>query len=185
MFDHITHPQKRAFLVAYAECGRVTEAAAAAGVSRESHYDWKAGDPEYRKAFELAVAEAAKNEARRAKERIQRVLEEYDKLAFFDIRKAFDAEGRLLPIHEIDDTTAAAIAGVEVEELFAGRGESRECIGKLHKIRLLDRKGALDSLAKHLGMFPQKVEHTTPDGQPLPIRVVFVGSKNEPKDGGE
>src|SRR4051794_40162635 len=46
---------------------------------------------------------------------VERVIKEYAKLAFLDIRKAFDDEGRLKPIHELDDETAAAIAGLEVE----------------------------------------------------------------------
>jgi hypothetical protein len=54
MFDNITHPQKRAFLAAFATCPIVKRAAEAAGISREAHYDWKANDPEYAEAFELA-----------------------------------------------------------------------------------------------------------------------------------
>ena len=40
---------------------------------------------------------------------VDRVLTEYAKLAFLDIRKAFDEDGNLKPIHELDDDTAAAI----------------------------------------------------------------------------
>jgi hypothetical protein len=40
------------FLEAYAGCGSVTAAAAAAGISREAHYKRIEKDPEYRKAFE-------------------------------------------------------------------------------------------------------------------------------------
>ena len=84
---------------------------------------------------------------------VDRVLQEFSRLAFLDIRKAFDEEGRLKPIHDMDDETAAAIAGLEVESLFEGKGSERELIGRLHKIKLSDKKGALDSLARHLGLF--------------------------------
>lgn len=111
-----------------------------------------------------------------------RVIAEYSRLAFLDIRKAFDEEGRLKPIHELDDDTAAAISGLEVEQLtqpvevdeeLEGQphgGSLRRARGKvpggrLVKIKLSDKKGALDSLAKTLGIAPDKliVVH-----QPLP-----------------
>lgn len=65
---------------------------------------------------------------------IDRVLKEYSRLAFLDIRKAFDKNGHILPIDELDDDTASAIAGLEVESLFEGRGEDREHVGTLKKI---------------------------------------------------
>lgn len=89
---------------------------------------------------------------------VDRVIAELAKLAFLDIRKAFDEAGNLKPIHELDDDTAAAIAGLEVEDLYEGRGDSREHVGRLHKVKLTDKKGALDSLARHLGQFTDKVK---------------------------
>lgn len=113
---------------------------------------------------------------------IDRVIAEYAKLAFLDIRKAFDSEGSLLPIRDLDDDTAAAIAGLDVE-VRRVQGEAEEelegqphdgalrrqhgTIARLHKIRLSDKKGALDSLAKHLGMFIDRQEVTGKDGAPL------------------
>ena len=40
------------------------------------------------------------------------------------------------------------------------------------KIKLSDKRAALDSLAKHLGMFVEKVEHTGKNGGALEIQVV-------------
>lgn len=114
--------------------------------------------------------------AQRTEISADRVLAEYAKLAFLDIRKAFDENGRLKPIHEIDDSTAAAIAGIEAEELFEGRGEDRERIGTLRKIKLSDKRAALADVAKHLGMFVDRHEHTGADGGPIEavIRVEFA-----------
>jgi phage terminase small subunit len=98
---------------------------------------------------------------------VDRVVAEYSKLAFLDIRKAFDEEGRLKPIQELDDDTAAAISGLEVEALFEGKGAEREIVGRLHKIKLSDKKGALDSLSKYLGIATDKVTVTMVN-QPLP-----------------
>lgn len=107
---------------------------------------------------------------------VERVIQEYARLAFLDIRKAFDDEGRLLPIHQIDDDTAAAIAGIETEKLFEGHGEDREQIGTLHKVRLADKVRALDSLGEHLGMFPKKVAVTGPDGGAVKIDTTGVAA---------
>lgn len=59
--------QKKAFLAAYAENGNLTRAAAAAKMSRQSHYNWLK-DPEYAAAFADAKDEAVdmlEEEARR------------------------------------------------------------------------------------------------------------------------
>jgi phage terminase small subunit len=98
-----------------------------------------------------------------------RVIVEMAKIAFSDIRKAFDDEGNFKPIHELDDETAAAVAGIEVDELFEGFGKDREQVGNTRKIKIADKKAALDSLFKHLGLFTDKLELTGKDGKPIEI----------------
>lgn len=115
----------------------------------------------------LRVKELQDLQLRRHMVTADRIVAEYAKLAFLDIRKAFNDDGSLKQIGEMDDDTAAAIAGLEVESLFEGRGADRELVGRLHKIKLVDKKGALDSLARHLGMAPEKVIVVN---QPLPER---------------
>ena len=85
-----------------------------------------------------------------------RVLQEYAKLAFLDPRKFFDVNGDLLSVHDLDDDTAAALAGMDV---LVSKGEDGD-IEYTKKIKIADKKGALDSIARHLGMFVEKVEHT-------------------------
>jgi hypothetical protein len=58
MFDELEHPQQRAFLSAYAELGTVKRAAKVAGISRETHYEWKRSQPAYAQAFLEARAMA-------------------------------------------------------------------------------------------------------------------------------
>lgn len=86
---------------------------------------------------------------------IKHVVSEYRKLAFLDIRKAFDPEGNLRPIQDLDDDTAAAIAGLEFEEVFERDGATRNHVGRIHKLKLSDKIRALDSLAKYLKMFTE------------------------------
>jgi hypothetical protein len=74
----IAHPQQRAFLAAFAECGNVKRAAALAGISREAHYDWRAHDEPYAAAFEQATViacDALEGEAlRRAKDGVAEIV---------------------------------------------------------------------------------------------------------------
>jgi phage terminase small subunit len=85
----------------------------------------------------------------------RRVLEEYAKIAFSDIRKFYTVDGALKPIHELDDESAAILAGVEVMEEKVSDPTSDEVIvvGQVKKIKTWDKVKALDSLARHLGMF--------------------------------
>jgi phage terminase small subunit len=100
---------------------------------------------------------------------VDRVVSEYSKLAFVDVRKAFTEDGDLKTISDFDDDTAAAVAGIEFEEVFEQDGRKRVHVGRIHKIKLSDKKGALDSLAKFLGMFTDKLELTGKDGKPIEI----------------
>ena len=96
--------------------------------------------------------------ARRTEITQDRVLQEYARIAFFDPRKLFDDEGVPLEIIKLDDDTAAAIAGLEVNDLYEGFGEKRRPIGEIKKYKIADKKGALDSLARHLGMFNDRIQ---------------------------
>jgi phage terminase small subunit len=90
----------------------------------------------------------------------ERVLAEIAKLAFLDPRKLFHESGNLKAITELDDDTAASIAGVDFEELYAGRGDDRENIGRVAKIKIADKGINLERLGKHLKLFTDKVEHS-------------------------
>ena len=136
--------------------------------------------------IQTAIAAGRQRLADKAGISQERVLKEYARLAFLDIRKAFDEDGNLKPIHELDDDTAAAIAGLEVEvRRVAGdsteeledqahggslKRQRGELTARLHKIKLSDKKGALDSIARHLGMFVDKTEITGKDGGPVVIQ---------------
>lgn len=105
-----------------------------------------------------AVSKAKAARSRRTGINADRVLREYARLGFLDPRKLFDEEGGPKNVAELDEDTAAALVGFEVTELFEGRGEEKILVGYLKKYKLADKKGALDSIAKHLGMFTEKVE---------------------------
>jgi len=82
-----------------------------------------------------------------------RVLKEYSRIAFLNPQSMYDKDGRMLSISEMPEDAARAIAGLEEEDLYEGRGEERTHIGRLKKIRLAPKVAALEGLARHLGMF--------------------------------
>lgn len=88
--------------------------------------------------------------------KVERVLQEYARLAFFDPRKPFDDNGKPKDISALDDDTAAALVGLDVAEEYEGVGEERKFVGYTKKYKLANKLGALDSLGKHLGMFDGK-----------------------------
>lgn len=99
----------------------------------------------------------------------QKVLQRTAKVAFMDIRKAFNEKGAMVPIHELPDDVAFAVAGIEVEELFAGKGADRVHVGYTKKLRLNDRTPALALLGKHYKLFTEKVEVAGPNGGAIPV----------------
>lgn len=69
------------------------------------------------------------------------VIRELGRIAFSDIRKLYDEHGNLKPVNELDDDTAATLAGIEVEE----QG--------VRKVKRYDKPKALELLGKYLGLF--------------------------------
>lgn len=57
-FSQISHPKKRAFLIAFSGCGNVKLSAATAQVVPHTHYDWLANDPNYAAAFATVKKQA-------------------------------------------------------------------------------------------------------------------------------
>jgi len=82
-----------------------------------------------------------------------RVLREVARIAFFDIRRCYDAFGNLLPISDLDPDTAAAIQGIEKDELFADSANGQVKVGYTKKIKVADKNSALDKLMKFYGLY--------------------------------
>lgn len=80
-----------------------------------------------------------------------------------DLNDLMDNDGKLKPVHEWPLIwRKGLVAGIEVEELWEGRGESREKIGMLHKVKLSDRVKRLELIGKHIDVqaFREQVQHS-------------------------
>lgn len=84
---------------------------------------------------------------------LENVLQELMKIAFVDIRKVFNADGCLKPVHEWDDNIAGAVTSVEVLEVYEGTGKNKQFIGYSKKVKFNDKNQSLDKLMKHLGAY--------------------------------
>lgn len=94
-----------------------------------------------------------------------RVLREYSRIAFSDIRTLYTVDGALKPISELDDDAAAIIAGIETFEEKAKFNDLEDAenitLGQTKKVKIYDKIKALDSLGEQMGMFTKKVDVTS------------------------
>lgn len=86
---------------------------------------------------------------------VERTLDELAKLAYFDPRRYWNADGTLVPVHKLDEECGAALAGFNATLLFADKAP----IGELRKIKFADKRAALDMLMRYHGQYKDKVEH--------------------------
>lgn len=171
-------PKQEMFVKEYLVDLNATQAAIRAGYSEATAMEQ--GYQLLQKTSVQAKLQAALNaRSRRTEITADRVLKEYARLGFFDPRKLFNDDGSPKGIQELDDDTAAAIAGLEVAEIYEGQGDKRQFVGYLKKYKITDKKGALDSIAKHLGMFVERHEHTGKDGGPIETAVSITDKEKE------
>ena len=113
----------------------------------------------YIEAYIGELQEEAANSLKITKEK---VLQGLKMLSFYDPRKFFGTDGNLLPIEDLDEETAFALSAFEVSEDFVSINGVRTISGYTKKIKMSDRKGALDLLNKMLGYYaPEKSEVKT------------------------
>lgn len=115
-----------------------------------------------------AIKEAMDLRANSVQITAERVLLEVARLAMYDPRKFFNASGELLGIHDLDDDTAAALAGMDVMELPEG-------LGSVKKIKLVDKGPNLERLMKHLGLYERDNEQKV---DPLTALLHGIATRN-------
>jgi len=103
------------------------------------------------------IDEALAKRAEKVELTQERVLLELKRLALFDIRKIFNADGTLKRVVDLDDDTAAAIMSVEMVEIGT---DGQLSISK--KFKASDKKGALELSMRHMGMLNDRLELTMP-----------------------
>lgn len=164
----LTAKQQR-FVEEYLVDLNATQAAIRAGYSEKTAYSQGQrllNNVEIQKA----VSEAQEDRSNRTQITADRVLQELARIGFSDLRNMLTPNGSLLDPQDWDDDTAAAISSIEVVTNTGDQGkdeDGRKIVEHTHKIKVWDKNSALEKLAKHLGMFIEKHEHTGPNGGPI------------------
>lgn len=97
----------------------------------------------------------------------ERTLQELARVAFFDPRQLLAPDGSLKPTNEWSDDVAAAVAGLEISEVFDRNGDGRAVVGQTKKLRIASKTDALGKLAQHFKLLTDKVELTGKGGGPI------------------
>lgn len=168
------------FVLEYLVDLNATQAAIRAGYSQKTA-GAQAHDLLKKPEIQDAIAAARNATSQRLELTREDCIRQYQRIAFSDPRKLFSPGGGILPITQLDDDTAAAVQGYEIEYRLLDGPDSPPV--PVLKIKWADRKGALDSVMRAQGWnLPDKVEHehTGKDGGPIQTetRVVIVPAKD-------
>lgn len=104
---------------------------------------------------------------------VLRRLVEIDEMDVLDI---LTDEGTIRPVSEWPKPWRRTLSGLEVSELFEGRGDEREMIGILKKIKWPDKLKNLELMGKHLqvGAFVEKIDVTSGGEELTPTLIELV-----------
>jgi phage terminase small subunit len=125
------------------------------------------------------IQEAMNNRSKRTEITADMVLKEYAKLGFSNITDYLSVEVKLVtvdrdsegkPITELQQVVSIFETDMVPEDKMRAVAEIKQTKEGI-ALKLHDKKGALDSMARHLGMFVDKSEITGAGGTPL--QVVF------------
>jgi phage terminase small subunit len=159
-------PKQELFVREYLVDFNATQAAIRAGYSKDTAR--QIGSENLSKLYiQQAITDLvnSNNVKEKIEVTVERVLEEYSRLAFLDIREAFDDNGNLLPISAMPEDVARAINGFDTS-VWKENGDDGG-VETTKKVKFIDKRGALQDLGKYLKMFIDRVEHTGKDGEAL------------------
>jgi phage terminase small subunit len=178
----LTDLQKK-FIKEYLIDLNITAAALRAGYSEKTAYS--IGQETFNKPhIQAAIQKETNKRARRTEITADKVLEEYAKLGFSDVSDYLEvvtervlvdrtAEGE--PISEIKQFVFMKNTADIPPEKLAAISEVKQHKDGSISFKLHDKRGALDSIARHLGMFTERIEHTGKDGGPIQTAVDLSG----------
>ena len=178
----LTSKQKM-FVKEYLVDLNATQAALRAGYSEKTAY--RTGADNLKKPqIQEAIQQAMQKREQRTEITADKVLEEYAKLGFSDVSDYLEvvtervlvdrtAEGE--PISEIKQFVFMKNTADIPPEKLAAISEVKQHKDGSISFKLHDKRGALDSIARHLGMFTERIEHTGKDGGPIQTAVDLSG----------
>jgi phage terminase small subunit len=98
---------------------------------------------------QVALEDAIQARSKRTEVTADRVVTEFARLAFANMRDYWPRTGETIDLHRLDQDRTAAVEEVTIDEAVDMAG----VVHRRTRLKLHDKKGALDSLARHLGLF--------------------------------
>lgn len=153
-------PKQAEFVQQYLVDKNATQAAIRAGYSPKTAASQ--GERLLRNAeVRAAVAAGQADLAARVGFTAEMVLRERKRIAFFDPRKLLDDDGNPKPLQDLDDDTAAAIAGLDVVQMSGGDA-TPGVISLVKKYKLAAKDTSLAALEKYMGLNEKPVRFALP-----------------------
>lgn len=150
------NPKRRKFVSEYLKDCNGTQAAIRAGYSPRTANEQAAellAIPSIRAAVDEKLAALyARNELT-----VDRVLEEWRRIGFSDLRTFFRDDGNLKSMKELTPEQGAALAGTEVIIKNAAAGDNHQ--DTVHKIKLHDKVRVLEMMGKRFGLLTERMDH--------------------------
>lgn len=147
------NPKQQRFVLEYLKDLNATQAAIRAGYSAKT-----AKVQGSRLLTNAAISEAVGKKHAKVTNNLEvtaeRIIRERARLAFFDPRKLLDNTGRPLPLQDLDDDTAAAIAGLKVSDKYdTVEGSQERTVSTVLEYKLADKNASLTALEKIQGLY--------------------------------
>lgn len=171
--------KKILFASAYlANNGNKTQAAVAAGY-KPGHAAEVAG---YRLCKDVVVQALIKEGHQKAAAiaglTVERTLVELARMAYSDPRKLKTKDGKWIPLEELDDDTAAALASIDedqVTKVVKVNGKEKTVAEFIRKVKLWDKNSALEKAMKYHKLY----EDTPPPASFGTVIIVQAGALDD------
>ena len=160
-----------AFVSEYLKDLNATKAAIRAGYSPKTAHA-QGSDLLRKPELAAAIQEGQQDAAARNEVTVDRIVQEYARIAFADVTDYVNVIGGEAVVKDTIGMTKDQTAAI------AEISQTKDGV----RLKLHDKGKALDALGKHLGMFVERFKDETPDGPPPSIRVLFGP---EPEDASE
>lgn len=156
------NPKQKAFALALPKAKSQVEAMHLAGYAKSTAEKLAfktAGHKDVQAVVGYLTETVAEQQLGQSKDSLERQIEELVRVGLADPRTLFDDLGRMLPIREWPDDIARSVSSIESFEEYQGKGDEREAIGTVRKVKFHMKLDAIDKIAKIRGYYrPQQHE---------------------------
>ncbi|WP_313461634.1 terminase small subunit [Pseudomonas nitroreducens] len=161
----LTNKQRR-FVEEYLVDLNATQAAIRAGYSERRASE--IGSQNLRKPeIAAAIQEAMQARASRTEIDADYVLRRMVEIDQMDVLDIMSDDMQLKPVSQWPKVWRQYLSGFDLAEMFEGRGDDREMVGLLKKIKWPDKVKNLELLGRHFGMFTDNVALSGKGGGPI------------------